>query len=104
MPHWRRQSERGRGEEDGEEEWDCQRWIIGMGGCVERVPQVEGSFRALASAGHTTCTASLSRCLSPHFHSIQIEELTLKSGASTELKILFDEPWLVQVGEVTAPR
>lgn len=26
-----------------------------------------------------------------------IEELTLKSNASTELKILFDEPWLVQV-------
>jgi hypothetical protein len=29
--------------------------------------------------------------------SFQIEELTLKSSASTELKILFDEPWLVQV-------
>mmetsp|Transcript_17491 Transcript_17491/g.44035 ORF Transcript_17491/g.44035 Transcript_17491/m.44035 type:complete len:628 (-) Transcript_17491:2367-4250(-) len=28
----------------------------------------------------------------------QIEELTLKAGASTELKILFDEPWLVQTG------
>ena len=63
-----------------------------------------GVFPRSASAGHTTCTASLSRCLSPHFHSIQIEELTLKSGASTELKILFDEPWLVQVGEVTASR
>lgn len=28
--------------------------------------------------------------------SFQIEELTLKSSATTELKILFDEPWLVQ--------
>lgn len=27
----------------------------------------------------------------------QIEELTLKSCATTELKILFDEPWLVQI-------
>ncbi|MEW5307774.1 MAG: hypothetical protein WDW38_010526 [Sanguina aurantia] len=27
----------------------------------------------------------------------QIEELTLKSGASTELKILFEEPWLLQL-------
>ncbi|GAX74227.1 hypothetical protein CEUSTIGMA_g1676.t1 [Chlamydomonas eustigma] len=28
---------------------------------------------------------------------VQIEELTLKSTASTEMKILFDEPWLVQL-------
>lgn len=26
----------------------------------------------------------------------QIEELTLKSNSTTELKILFEEPWLVQ--------
>jgi hypothetical protein len=26
----------------------------------------------------------------------QIEELTLKASAATELKILFEEPWLVQ--------
>ena len=29
--------------------------------------------------------------------STQIQELTLKSQGTTELRILFDEPWLVQV-------
>lgn len=39
-----------------------------------------------------------------------IEELTLKSSAATELKILFEEPWLVQTsharlkGEVPVDR
>lgn len=35
-------------------------------------------------------------CPCSKHHSFQIEELTLKSSATTELKILFDEPWLVQ--------
>jgi hypothetical protein len=30
-------------------------------------------------------------------HSGQIEELSLKASGTTELKILFDEPWLVQI-------
>lgn len=34
----------------------------------------------------------------PVYRSSQIEELTLKSQGATDLRILFDEPWLVQVG------
>ena len=46
------------------------------------------------SAVHAACTV----CTRLPACSLAIEELTLKSNATTELRILFDDAWLVQVG------